>query len=198
MFSGVVEDPNSIAPCALLSPETVNERLLHCGLRLAEPAQISSSRLLAANLISPDIADENQLRCVRECSMTSIFVYEQKSEVTGVMAFIPLLECGHRAIVEGRFNPLEIEPSQVCRPGNKISAVYGWGFAAKTTLGGRAVVRAARVLIDDIFPTTPAYARFVSDKGVMAGLRVLGFEPADFVEEGLFWLPGRANLGAVA
>jgi len=165
---GACGDPARIAAVAAL-----------CGLEPATTAQIESGRALAARLISNDLTSVDLLSAVQEITKSSLFVFCENGEVTGVLGFFGVTEAGLQALDAGGFDARAFDLAFVARPPNEPACVYAFGVAASTKAGGSAIIRASAAIQEGLYWSLPIYTRVATDDGARVLLGSLGFAHVD-------------------
>ena len=113
--------------------------------------------------------------------------------ITALLAAFPVNARGLDLLQDGSFDTINIDVSTISSPGETPAAYYGWGFAAATKDGGRAVVKASAQIHRELYWATPTFARAVTADGLRA-LSSIGFLPTNGADRSLLWIP--ANLFA--
>jgi hypothetical protein len=145
------------------------------GLRPPLPHEMAPARALAASRISDAVVTEEAFAAVQAVTGASLFVHREGEEVTGVLAFFFFNKAGLDAIEAGTFNPSQVDPALLAKPGETPVGAYAWGFAASTKLGGRAVVAASAALQNRLFWSIPVYTRAATADGERVLYGSLGY-----------------------
>lgn len=172
-------------------PERVRAVALQHRLILLEDDDIRSARALAARLVSGEVAAESVFIAVQRAAGAAIFGFLEDSALTALLAAFPVTARGLALLQGGAFNTLDIDLSTIAPPGETPAAYYGWGFAAATKDGGRAVVKASAQIHRELYWATPTFARAVTPDGLRA-LSSIGFRPTGAADESLLWIPANA------
>lgn len=170
-------------------PERICEVTSTFGLVLADLDQIRQARAISAALVGEGVAATETFVAVQQITQSSVFVYCEDGAVTGVLGLFFLRQAGLDAIEKGAFDAVNLDLDLVARPGEAPAAGYGWGFAATTHAGGRAVVKASAALRDTLFWGLPAFTRTATPDGVRVILGSLGYKPYGQGQTTLVWLP---------
>ena len=145
----------------------------------ASVPQINSGRLLAARLISNDLASVDFLAAVQRITNASLFVHCDSKEVTGVLGFFPVRAQGLAALEAGGFDARDFDLDIVARPGEIPEGVYAFGVAASTKAGGSAIIRASAAIQEALLWALPIYTRVATEDGARVLLGSLGFVHVD-------------------
>lgn len=180
-------DEDAARAGANASPKAVAQTASLFGLELLDDAGIVEARALAARLIGEAIAPASSFIAVQQIFAGAVFGLRESGALTGVLAAFPLNQAGHEALTSGGFDAAVLDPLQVALPGHEPAAYYGWGFAASTKDGARAVMKASVEIHRQLYWAVPVYARAVTGDGERA-LQSIGFRP----------MPGREGLLAIA
>ena len=162
------------------------------GMALATDDQIRAAREIAAKLISDGIASADTFIAVQTLTESSVFVFTESGRVTGMLGMFLLSERGLLAVKRGVFDAVAPDRAFVCQPGQPPAACYGWGFAATTEAGGRAAVKAAVALHDELFWAIPTFTRTATPDGVRVILGPMGYVRYRESDPTLVWLPPKA------
>lgn len=176
----------------VMDPSIIAEKCAQNGLEFASPAQIVAFRETAARLIDPSVATAAAFQRVQDHTGASVFVHLQQELVTGALALFFLRSEGLAQLLSGQLNPADPDLAVVCAPGQIAAAAYGWGFAATTREGGRAVVQAAVALRDDLYPGIPSFTRPATPDGERVILGSIGYRPYPAIP-GLAWIAAGAG-----
>lgn len=170
-------------------PERICDVTASFGLVLADLDQIRQARAISAALVGEGVAATETFVAVQQITQSSVFVYCENGAVTGVLGLFFLRQAGLDAIESGTFDAVNLDLDLIARPGEPPAAGYGWGFAATTQAGGRAVVKASAALRDKLFWGIPAFTRTATPDGVRVILGSLGYRPYGRGETTLVWMP---------
>lgn len=183
-FRGCRHDPGEVARLARLHR-----------LSLLDDAGVSAARDFAAKLVGDGVAPASVFIAVQRRAGAAVFGFHEKGTLTGVLAAFPVDAEGLQRLREGSFNAIDLDLDLVARPGETPAAYYGWGFAASTPNGGRAVVKASAQIHRELYWATPTFARAVTADGVRA-LTAIGFRPVDGGGANLLWIaPNSSRIG---
>jgi hypothetical protein len=177
IVSGACSDPGQVSAVALQH-----------GLILLEDRDIRSARTLAARLVGGEVAPESVFIAVQHTAGAAIFGFFEQNEITALLAAFPVNERGLALLQTGAFDTINIDLSTISAPSETPAAYYGWGFAAATKDGGRAVVKASAQIHRELYWATPTFARAVTADGVRA-LSSIGFQPTRGGDSTLLWIP---------
>ena len=169
-------------------PRQVSAVALQHGLMLLDDSEICAARALAARLVSGDVAPDSAFVAVQHAAGAAIFGVFEGVEITALLAAFPVNARGLDLLQHGAFDAINIDLSTIAQPGELPAAYYGWGFAAATKDGGRAVVKASAQIHRDLYWATPTFARAVTADGLRA-LSAIGFQPTNSADRSLLWIP---------
>jgi hypothetical protein len=137
--------------------------------------------------LGDQVAPISAFRGVQQSFPAAVLGFVEDGAVTGVLSAFPLNAAGLRHIEQGAFDAFNLDLALVARPGERPSAYYGWGFAARTKDAGRAVVKASVEIQRRLYWATPCFARAVSADGVRA-LTSIGFRRYGDADASLLWM----------
>ena len=157
------------------------------GLRVLDDAGVAIARALAVRLVPGGVAEASVFQAVQHAAGAAVFGFYEESTLTALLAAFPLNEYGRSGLACGGFDALQVDISLIAQPGEIPAAYYGWGFAAATKEGGRAVVKASAQIHRELFWATPTYARAVTADGLRA-LTAIGFQQAGVHNPSLLWI----------
>ncbi len=160
-------------------PRMINAVAAFCGVALAGPEDIAHARALCAAKISENVVSEATLRQVQDITGASVFVARENGIVTGMTAFFLVRSEGMRALDEGRFDTLNINPDFICRPRERPAGGYAWGFVGSTDRGAGRAVKASIAVRETLFWALPGYTRAATDDGARLIFGSLGFKPVE-------------------
>jgi len=160
-------------------PRMINAVAAYCGVALAGLGDIGHARALCAERISENVVSEAMLRQVQEITGASVFVARENGVVTGMTAFFLVRPEGMRALDEGRFDAVNIDPDLICRPREPPAGGYAWGFVGSTDRGAGRAVKASIAVRETLFWALPGYTRAATDDGARLIFGSLGFKPVD-------------------
>ena len=171
-------------------PRQVSAVAAQHGLALLKEDDIRSARALAARLVS-GVAQESVFIAVQHAAGAAIFGFFETNQITALLAAFPVNARGLELLQRGAYETLNIDLSTISPPGETPAAYYGWGFAAATKDGGRAVVKASAQIHRDLYWATPTFARAVTVDGLRA-LSSIGFQSTNSADRNLLWIPANA------
>jgi hypothetical protein len=174
-LSGFVRFVDKEGKCS--DPRMINAVAAYCGATLAGPEDITHARALCAERISERVVSEETLQTVQNITGASVFVARENGVVTGMTAFFLVRPEGMRALDEGRFDTLNINPDLICRPRERPAGGYAWGFVGSTDRGAGRVVKASIAVRETLFWALPGYTRAATDDGARLIFGSLGFTP---------------------
>ena len=180
IVSGICADPRQVS--AIASQH---------GLILLDDDEVCAARALAARLVSGEVAPDSAFVAVQHTAGAAIFGFFENAEITALLAAFPVNARGLDLLKRGSFDAINIDLSTIARPGESPAAYYGWGFAAATKDGGRAVVKASAQIHRELYWATPTFARAVTADGLRA-LSAIGFQPTSSADRSLLWIPANA------
>jgi hypothetical protein len=160
------------------------------GLDLASEQDCDDGRVLAAELIGPDVALALTFRRVQQITVSTVFVYRRAGEIAGVLGMVAIRPDGLDAIRQHRFDPKNPPTEFLCRPGDPFAAMYGWGIVGRTRKASATVVAGAMTLRDQ-YPDLPFFTRAVTPAGAKVVRGRLGYSPYPGAPDGLLWNPVR-------
>jgi hypothetical protein len=160
-------------------PRLINAVAAYCGVALAGPEDIAHARALCAARISENVVSVETLQMVQNITGASVFVAREQGVVTGMTAFFLVRAEGMRALDEGRFDAVNIDPALICRPREKPAGGYAWGFAGSTDRGAGRAVKASVAVRETLFWALPGYTRAATDDGARLIFGSLGFRPVE-------------------
>lgn len=164
------------------------------GLRVLDEEGIDEARRFAASLIGEGIAPTASYLAVQRIFPASVFGFREGGALTGVLSAFPLTASGYLSLREGTFNAIDVDAAWIAAPRLTPAAYYGWGFAATTREGGRAVVKASVEIHRRLYWATPTFARAVTDDGVRA-LTSIGFRSTS--QTGLLAIAPAASVSVI-
>jgi hypothetical protein len=162
------------------------------GMTLATDDQIRAAREIAAQLIGDGIASVDTFIAMQTLTESSMFVFVESGGVTGMLGLFLLSDRGLRALERGVFDAITPEREYVCPPRQTPAACYGWGFAATTEAGGRAAVKTAVAVCEELFWAIPTFTRTATPDGVRVILGPMGYVRYRESDPTLVWLPPKA------
>ena len=157
-------------------------------LHPAEPEECDSSRLIAAELIGPQVALATTFRRVHAHTGCSVFVSRHEGEVTGILGLIPLLPEGLHAVENHIFDSRNPPVELLCAPGDPFPGLYGWGFAARGRKASAMVVMGA-IKIREHLSDIPFFTRAATPAGVKVICGRMGYSPFPGAPDDLLWNP---------
>lgn len=163
------------------------------GLVLLGDSDIRRARALAAQLVEGKVAHDSVFVSVQRAAGAAIFGFFEGSRLTALLAAFPVNTKGLALLERGCFDAFDLDLATVARPGELPAAYYGWGFAAATRDGGRAVVKASAQIHRELYWATPTFARAVTTDGLRA-LSSIGFQPTNGPDRALLWIPANHFL----
>jgi hypothetical protein len=146
------------------------------GLRALENNEIFAAREIAQARFSAPIVSAVLMASVQKITRSSLFTFEQDTIKTAFLAFFPLRPAGLQAIERFAFNPFDFDLTLVARPFEEPAAIYGWGFAANTDAGGRAVVRGLATIQGALFWAIPKYCHVATEDGERVVIGKMGYQ----------------------
>lgn len=161
------------------NPRLINAVAAYCGVSLAGPEDIVHARALCAERISENVVSVETLQQVQNITGASVFVAREQGVVTGMTAFFLVRAEGMRALDEGRFDAVNIDPDMVCRPRERPAGGYAWGFVGSTDRGAGRAVKASIAVRETLFWALPGYTRAATDDGARLIFGSLGFKHVD-------------------
>jgi len=181
--------PLGIAPQGRCSdPSEVSAVARQYGLLLLDEENIRAARALAARLVGGAVASDEAFVSVQHAAGAAIFGFFEAGEISALLAAFAVNANGLDLLQRGVFDAVDIDLSTIAPPGETPAAYYGWGFAAATNDGGRAVVKASAQIHRQLYWATPTFARAVTADGLRA-LTAIGFRPTNSADESLLWIP---------
>jgi len=169
-------------------PAEVGAVALQHGLMLLGDNDIRTARALAARLVSGEVAPDSAFIAVQHAAGAAIFGFFEGGDITALLAAFAVNAKGLELLQRGGFDAVNIDVSTIASPGEMPAAYYGWGFAASTKDGGRAVVKASAQIHRELYWATPTFARAVTADGLRA-LSAIGFQPTNNADRSLLWIP---------
>jgi hypothetical protein len=121
-----------------------------------------------------------------------VSVCTQDGAVTGVMGMVALTPAGLQAVEAHLFDPKNPPVEFLCREGDALAAVYGWGLAA-TTRKASAIVLAGALKLRERFPDLPFFTRAATEAGAKVIFGRLGYAPYPGAPDNLLWNPIRTS-----
>ncbi|HYD89281.1 MAG TPA: hypothetical protein VEA80_17515 [Vitreimonas sp.] len=175
------------APGRNRDPDRVAAAAAEFSLMPLDQAGIAEARALAAALIGQGIAETADFVAVQRVFPASVFGIRENGRLTGVLAAFPLNRMGLKTVEQDCFDAVRLDSRLVAAAGEDPAAYYGWGFAATSKDGARAVMKTCVAIHRNLYFATPTFARAVTSDGVRA-LQSIGFR----------LLEGREDLFAIA
>lgn len=129
------------------------------GLVALSDSGICAARALAARLVSGEVASDATFIAVQHAAGAAIFGFFEGDEITALLAAFPVNAIGLGLLQRSAFDAVDLDLSTIARPGDRPAAYYGWGFAAATSNGGRAVVKASVQIHRELYWATPTFLR---------------------------------------
>lgn len=171
----------------LFDPASSIELFAGVGLKSATREDIGSIHRLAKAMIGGQVADEAALWRVQSLMHgAALYVYRERGEITGFLAWLPLSPEGVEALIAGLFNGLDPAASHLCAVGAQGGAAYGWGYAGRTRRATAAVIKGTYLARNDMCGAMPFFTRAATADGarILSGrLECLPFRDIP----GLFW-----------
>lgn len=161
------------------------------GLVWLDDGQIGAARSLAARLVSGAVAPESVFSAVQHAAGAAVFGFFENGAISALLAAFAVNARGLAQLQRGVYETLDIDLTTIAAPGEAPAAYYGWGFAASTKDGGRAVVKASAQIHRELYWATPTFARAVTADGLRA-LSSIGFQQTDTPDRSLLWIPAYA------
>lgn len=165
-------------------PENVAAVAAQHGLEVLDATAMYEARTLAAQLIGDGVATAERFVALQSHFGAAVFGLRQDGVLTGLLAAFPINAAGLAALEKGAFDAVTLDTALVSRPGEEPAAYYGWGFAATSHEGARAVMLASIDIQRLLYWAVPVFARAVTSDGSRA-LQRIGFRPHP-TEAGLF------------
>jgi len=162
------------------------------GLEALGVPSLVEAHAIAVRLIGEGVAPAERLIALQAHFSASVFGLRESGQLTGLLAAFPLNALGLAAVENQSFDAAALDIELVSSPGERPAAYYGWGFAATTKDGARAVMRASSDIHRLLYWGAPTFARAVTNDGVRA-LQSIGFRP-HAVSAGLFHIPPSMDL----
>lgn len=169
-------------------PRDVSAVALQHGLMVLSDDDVRAARALAAKLVSGEVAPASAFVAVQQAAGAAIFGFFEANAITALLAAFPVNERGLHLLQSGGFDAVNIDLSTIASRGETPAAYYGWGFAAATKDGGRAVVKASAQIHRELYWATPTFARAVTADGLRA-LSSIGFQMTNSADRNLLWIP---------
>ena len=185
-------DPALPGQCS--NPSDVARVAAAFGLSVLDDDGIRQARDLSVALLGDVVAPAETFCAVQRAVGAAMFGFREAGVLTAVLAAFPLNYEGLAHLRAGTFDAVNLDVTLVAGPGERPGAYYGWGFAATTKDGGRAVLRASAEIHRQLYWATPTFARAVTTDGLRA-LTALGFKPVVWGDPGLLCIDPPA-LGA--
>jgi hypothetical protein len=179
-----------IVPGICADPRQVSAVASQHRLILLDEDEVCAARALAARLVG-EVAPDSAFVAVQHAAGAAIFGYFEGAEMTALLAAFPVNARGLDLLQRGSFDAINIDLATIAQPGELPAAYYGWGFAAATKDGGRAVVKASAQIHRELYWATPTFARAVTADGLRA-LTAIGFQPTNSTDRSLLWIPANA------
>jgi len=170
-----------------VDPDYVARLAATFGLHVLGEVEMGEAQALAARLIGPGIADADAFGALQRAAGAAIFGARQDGALVALLAAFPVNAAGLSRLEQDCFDAMALDMALLAPPGELPAAYYGWGFAASTKEGGRAVVKASLAIHRELYWGVATYARAVTADGVRA-LTSIGFVAAP-KGEGLFVIP---------
>jgi hypothetical protein len=180
-----------VAPGICAYPQQVSAIAGQHGLILLDDDAVCAARALAARLVGGEVAPDSAFVAVQHAAGAAIFGFFERAEMTALLAAFPVNARGLDLLQRGSFDAIKIDLKTIAPPGETPSAYYGWGFAAATKDGGRAVVKASAQIHRDLYWAIPTFARAVTADGLRA-LSAIDFQPTNGADRSLLWIPANA------
>lgn len=159
-----------------LNPIEMSGRLALDGLERADYCSLVDAYERLGGLIGEPRCSLATLWLTHCVTDTAVWLAYDGDEATGAWLVVALSEEGATAAEAGAFDALRPAHHQLCRPGDRVHAYYGWVFAGSTAMARFRVLRAAKRFCDGEFGEVPCYARAATVQGAVA-LAKLGFTP---------------------
>lgn len=181
--SGEGGSPQSLGPAEIRSFMNVR------GFEACDTAeQIAAFHALADRLIPCEIASVATITAIQAKSRSAVYVLREDGEATGFLAFFAFSEEGVRAVEEGRFHGVRVEPDWVCPPSHETRFGYVWGFGGASRRACFAVIKTGRIMRDSFFPHIGAYARAATPDGRKV-MEPLGYRVVSQADPGFYYAP---------
>lgn len=161
-------------------------------LKVLDADGIVAARALAVGLLGDVVASAESFSAVQAIFPASLLGHYEIGALTGVLAAFPLNMLGLEQIHAGAFDAVRLDAALIARPGEVPAAYYGWGFAATTKAGGRAVVKASADIHRELYFATPTFARATTPDGLRA-LTSIGFRPTPWGDACLLAIDANAT-----
>lgn len=145
-------------------------------LEVLDERGVRDARTVAAELIGDGIATAECLVALQSRFNASVLGFRQDNALTGMLGAFPINRAGLKAVENGIFDAVQLDLDLVAQPGEEPAGYYGWGFAATSRDGARAVMRACVDIHRLLYFAVPTFARAVTADGSRA-LQSIGFRP---------------------
>ncbi|MBS0410677.1 MAG: hypothetical protein JSR86_12240 [Proteobacteria bacterium] len=147
------------------------------GVAPADPRDLVEAQDLATRLMEHKVASLETYLRVQVIQPAAVLVAKEAGRVTGVAGMLFLRRAGVEQILAGAFDALDPADELLTHEGESPVALYAWGVAAATKLGGQAILGGGRAVRLQLFPTITGFTRAVTGAGRHVALTRYGYRP---------------------
>jgi hypothetical protein len=166
-------------------PTTSPDMMASLRMSRPEPTDYAAVYALATEQLGPGLATTDEIRRVDEMTGAAIWVVRRHGEVAGFLAPLALTHAGRDALLEGEFDPTNIDRSWVAAMGAPLAGFYCWCYGGRDQVTRGALVLGLKTLIDKHFADLPFFGKDTTEAGARI-MRHLGFHSFETTPH-LFW-----------
>lgn len=192
MYEGALDEPEFARtnyPATILDPVRIRAFMATRGFAACDGARdIAEFHALADSLIPVEIASAETIAAIHNIGGASAFLLREDGAPTGFLAFFAFSQAGERAVADGKFHGVRVEPQWVSEPSPQTKTGYVWGFGGKTKRACFAVIKTGRIIRDQFFPHLGVYARAATPDGRKV-MEPLGYSVVSNMDPGFYYSP---------
>jgi hypothetical protein len=155
------------------------------GATPAKAGDLPEAQALATRLMEHKVASLETYLRVQAIQPAAVLVAKEAGRVTGVAGLLFLRRAGVDQILAGEFDALDPADDLLTHEGECPVALYAWGVAAATKLGGQAILGGGRAVRLQLFPTITGFTRAVTGAGRHVALTRYGYRPLRHADDDL-------------
>ena len=155
------------------------------GVAPASVDDLLEAQDLATRLMEHKVASLETYLRVQAIQPAAVLVAREAGHVTGVAGMLFLRQAGVDQILDGVFDALDPADDLLTAEGEHPVALYAWGVAAATKLGGQAILGGGRAVRLQLFPTITGFTRAVTGAGRHVALTRYGYRPLRHADDDL-------------
>jgi hypothetical protein len=155
------------------------------GVSPVKTEDLPEAQELATRLMEHKVASLETYLRVQTVQPAAVLVAKEAGVITGVVGMLFLRQAAVDQILAGEFDALDPATELLTVEGEAPKALYAWGVAASTKLGGQAILVGGRAVRLELFPTITGFTRAVTGAGRHVALTRYGYRPLRHPEDDL-------------